>query len=70
MDFSLTDEQEQLRDSARKFAQSELPSLARTLEEKNEPVPESMMERYAALGYLGINLPEAYGGHGLSISMP
>jgi len=66
MDFSLTDEQEQLRDSARKFAQSELPALARTLEEKNEPVPDSMMERYAALGYLGINLPEAYGGHGLS----
>jgi alkylation response protein AidB-like acyl-CoA dehydrogenase len=24
------------------------------------------MERYAALGYLGINLPQVYGGHGLS----
>ena len=66
MDFGLTNEQQQLRDAARKFAQAELPALARTLEQNNEPVPESMMQRYAALGYLGVNLPQAYGGHGLS----
>ena len=66
MDFGLTNEQEQFRDAARKFAQAELPALARTLEQNNEPVPDSMMQRYAALGYLGINLPQAYGGHGLS----
>lgn len=66
MDFRLTEEQEQLRDAARKFAQAELPALARELEEKNEPVPEDMLKRYATLGYLGINLPEHYGGHGLS----
>jgi alkylation response protein AidB-like acyl-CoA dehydrogenase len=66
MEFRLTDEQELLRDAARKFAQAELPALARELEEKNEPVPEAMLKRYAALGYLGINLPEKYGGHGLS----
>ncbi|MEX0958980.1 MAG: acyl-CoA dehydrogenase family protein [Burkholderiales bacterium] len=66
MDFRLSDEQEQLRDAARKFAQAELPGLARELEEKNEPVPDDMLKRYAALGYLGINLPEQYGGHGLS----
>jgi len=66
MDFSLTDEQKQLRDAARKFAQTELPALARTLEENNEPVPDHMLERYATLGYLGINLPQVYGGHGLS----
>ena len=66
MDFRLTDEQQHLRDAARKFAQAELPALAKELEEKNEPVPADMMARYAALGYLGINLPEQYGGHGLS----
>jgi alkylation response protein AidB-like acyl-CoA dehydrogenase len=66
MDFSLTNEQQQLRDAARKFAQVELTALACTLEENNEPVPDSMMQRYAALGYLGINLPQVYGGHGLS----
>jgi alkylation response protein AidB-like acyl-CoA dehydrogenase len=66
MDFRLTDEQGKLREAARKFAQTELPGLARELEEKNEPVPDEMRERYASLGYLGINLPEQYGGHGLS----
>ena len=66
MDFRLTEEQEKLREAARKFAQTELPGLARELEEKNEPVPDEMRERYASLGYLGINLPEQYGGHGLS----
>jgi butyryl-CoA dehydrogenase len=66
MDFSLSAEQEQLRDAARKFARSELPVLARELEEQNEPVPDGMLKRYAELGYLGINLPAQFGGHGMS----
>jgi alkylation response protein AidB-like acyl-CoA dehydrogenase len=66
MEFGLTEQQELLRDAARRFAQTELPALARELEQKNEPVPHEMMKRYGALGYLGINLPESYGGHGLS----
>ena len=66
MDFSLTDEQEQLRESARRFAQAELPSVARELEETHEPVPLELRRRFAELGYLGINLPAEYGGHGFS----
>jgi alkylation response protein AidB-like acyl-CoA dehydrogenase len=66
MDFRLTDEQQQLRDAARKFAQAELPALARELEAQDQPVPREMVKRYAGLGFLGINLPEQYGGHGLS----
>jgi len=66
MDFRLTTEQEQLRNAARRFAQAELPALAREMEETNDPVPREMMKRYASLGFLGINLPEKYGGHGMS----
>lgn len=66
MDFRLSEEQEQMRHAARKFAQTELRGLAREIEETNEPVPDDMRRRYASLGYLGINLPEACGGHGLS----
>ncbi|MFN0041549.1 MAG: acyl-CoA dehydrogenase family protein [Burkholderiales bacterium] len=66
MEFGLTSEQQQMREAARKFAQTELPALAKELESKHQPVPESMLRRYASLGYLGINLPEKYGGHGLS----
>lgn len=66
MDFRLSPEQQQMRDSARRFAQAELPALARELEEKHEPLPREWMRRYAQLGYLGINLPAEYGGHGMS----
>ena len=66
MDFRLTDEQRQLRDEARRFAQAELPQLARDIEEKNAPLPRGWMKRYGQLGYLGINLPATYGGHGMS----
>ena len=65
MDFRLTPEQEQLREAARRFARAELPALALELEEKHEAVPRAMMKRYAELGFLGINLPERYGGHGM-----
>ena len=66
MDFRLNSEQQQLRETARRFAQAELPQLARELEESASPVPQSMLSRYAEMGFLGINLPEADGGHGMS----
>jgi len=66
MDFRLNAEQQQLRETARRFAQAELPQLARALEESASPVPQSMLSRYAEMGFLGINLPEADGGHGMS----
>ncbi len=66
MDFRLSQEQEQLRDTARRFAQAELPKLARELEEAAEPVPKAMVKRYAEMGFLGINLPEEDGGLGMS----
>lgn len=66
MDFRLNSDQQQLRETARRFAQAELPQLARELEESASPVPQSMLSRYAEMGFLGINLPEADGGHGMS----
>ena len=65
MDFRLSAEQEQLREAARRFAAAELPALAAQLEEKHAPVPAAMMKRYAEMGFLGINLPAEYGGHGM-----
>jgi len=66
MDFRLTPEQQQLRDTARRFAQTELPGLANEIEARHEPLPREWMTRFASLGYLGINLPAEYGGHGMS----
>ncbi len=66
MDFSLAPDQERLRESVRRFAQAELPSVARELEERNEPASLELRRQFAKLGYLGINLPEELGGHGMS----
>ncbi|MDE1145135.1 MAG: acyl-CoA dehydrogenase family protein [Azospirillaceae bacterium] len=65
MDFTLTEDQRHLQETARRFARAELPDLAREMEEKDEPLPEAMRKRYAEMGFLGINLPTDYGGLGL-----
>ncbi|HWH84710.1 MAG TPA: acyl-CoA dehydrogenase family protein [Burkholderiaceae bacterium] len=65
MNFQPTDDQRALREAARRFARNELPALAKELEKHNEPVPLAWRRRYAELGFLGVNLPEAYGGMGL-----
>jgi alkylation response protein AidB-like acyl-CoA dehydrogenase len=66
MNFQLDEQQRALQDAARKFAQAELPALARQLEEEREPLPHEWVKRYAEMGFLGINLPEAYGGGGMT----
>jgi butyryl-CoA dehydrogenase len=65
MDFSLTDEQRGLRDSARRFARTELVDLARELEAAHEPVSRRWLARYAEMGFLGVNVAPEYGGLGL-----
>ncbi|UVI40075.1 acyl-CoA dehydrogenase family protein [Qipengyuania spongiae] len=65
MDFQLTEQQRDLQEAARKFARAELPDLAREMEEKDIPVPAEMVRRYGQQGFLGVNLPEKYGGLGL-----
>jgi butyryl-CoA dehydrogenase len=65
MDFTLTDEQRELQETARKFARAELPALARDMEEKDYPVPHDMLRTYGEMGFLGVNLPTEYGGLGL-----
>ena len=65
MDFTLLAEQQALIDTTRKFAAAELPDLARTIEQTNNPPPRSLLKRYAELGLMGINLPAEYGGAGM-----
>lgn len=61
----LTGTQRDLQEAARRFAAGELGDLSREVEERNMPVPKEWRERYAELGFLGVNLPEEYGGMGL-----
>lgn len=66
MDFTLTPEQQALQQTARRFAETELPALAREIELTDTPPDHDLVRRFASLGFLGLNLPEAYGGGGMS----
>jgi alkylation response protein AidB-like acyl-CoA dehydrogenase len=66
MDFSLTEEQQSLKESARSFAHRELAPLAAKLESENSALPHATVKRMAEMGFLGINIPEELGGMGLS----
>jgi alkylation response protein AidB-like acyl-CoA dehydrogenase len=66
MDFRLTEDQRALQESARRFAQNELPKLAAEIEETSHPVPHDWLKRYAEMGFLGINAVPDLGGLGLS----
>src|SRR3546814_8553648 len=64
MDFRLSEDQLALQETARKFAQNELPALAETIESTSSPVPHDWLKRYAEMGFLGIHTPEAPRGLG------
>ena len=69
MDFSLTQEQEILRRTAREFLEAECPtSLVREAEESGEGHLPDLWRKMADLGWLGISLPEMYGGTGASLT--
>jgi citronellyl-CoA dehydrogenase len=60
--FIFTDEHEQLRESIRRFVVKELQPHAEEWEETT--FPDSVFERMGALGFLGLDKPEQYGGQG------
>jgi alkylation response protein AidB-like acyl-CoA dehydrogenase len=61
MDLELNEEQEMIRKMARDFAQNELAPVAAELDEKNEP-PLENLKKMAELGFMGLAIPEEYGG--------
>src|SRR3954466_8087517 len=65
MDVRLTDEQELLRRSIREFADTELRPHVREWDE-TQHFPRELLPKFAALGLMGIQFPEQYGGTGMS----
>src|SRR5918999_2450641 len=64
MDFDLTDEQIQVRDMVRAFAQREVAPFIRDWDARGEFHPE-VLRKMGELGLLGLPIPEEYGGLGL-----
>src|ERR671913_1144380 len=65
MNLTLTDEQQLLRRSVREFAETELRPHLMEWDEAQE-FPRALLGKFAALGLMGIQFPEEYGGAGMS----
>jgi alkylation response protein AidB-like acyl-CoA dehydrogenase len=59
--FPFTDEHKMIRDTARDFAQKEIAPVAAEFDESGEFPMETIM-KMGAMGFMGIEVPEAYGG--------
>ena len=60
----LSDEHKMLRDAARDFAQKEIAPIAAEFDESGE-FPHATIRKMGELGFMGIEIPEAYGGAGM-----
>ena len=64
MEFSLTDEQQQLRRTVREFAEAEILPHVMEWDEASR-FPQEIIPALADLGLFGVIFPEKYGGSGL-----
>ena len=65
LNLSLSSDQELLRSSVREFAETELRPHVMEWDEAQQ-FPRELLARCAALGLMGIQFPEEYGGAGMS----
>src|ERR1700745_1458494 len=65
MNFDFSDDQKQLRDQARKFLTEKCPPKAvRTVLDGKADYDRELWKGLAEMGFLGVAIPEAYGGAG------
>src|SRR5437870_5851513 len=68
MDIGFTEEQELLRDTARKFLDSECPTpFVRRMMASDDAITPEFWQQLAEQGWLGIIYPEEDGGSGLGL---
>ncbi len=65
MDFRLTDEQQLLRQTVREFAEAEIRPHVREWDDAQH-FPSELVPKLAALGLMGVQFPEVYGGAAMS----
>ena len=63
MNFELSDELTQLRDSVRKLAQDKVKPRAREIDKTGE-YPQDLFEAFRDAGLLALCIPEEFGGAG------
>jgi alkylation response protein AidB-like acyl-CoA dehydrogenase len=62
--FSLSEEHKMIRDAARDFAQKEIVPVAAEFDESGE-FPHATIKKMGEMGFMGIEVPEQYGGAGM-----
>src|SRR5688572_10862425 len=62
--YPLTNEHKMLRDTARDFAQKEIAPIAAEFDESGE-FPRATIKKMGEMGFMGIEVPEQYGGAGM-----
>jgi alkylation response protein AidB-like acyl-CoA dehydrogenase len=69
MDFAFSEQQDLLRTSARQFLERECPfDMVRRWNDDPQGYSPDLWQKMAALGWMGLVLPETYGGSGLSFA--
>jgi alkylation response protein AidB-like acyl-CoA dehydrogenase len=64
MDFAFTDEQVMIQQAARDFAQREIAPIAAEFDSSGK-FPAETIRKAGELGFMGVEVPEEYGGAGL-----
>ena len=68
MDFGLSEEQQQLKESARAFLTGECPTtFVRKAMATEDGYPRDLYDHIAKLGWTGLTVPEKFGGAGLGM---
>lgn len=67
MSYFLTEEQELIRNLAREFTKNEVEPRATEIDAKDE-YPADLVKRCGELGFLGVHIPEEYGGTNAGIT--
>ncbi|MBI5506916.1 MAG: acyl-CoA dehydrogenase family protein [Deltaproteobacteria bacterium] len=68
MDFGFSQEQEQLRQTVKSYLSSELPlTFARAMMDDERGFTDEKWRDLAGLGWLGLTIPERFGGSGLGL---
>jgi alkylation response protein AidB-like acyl-CoA dehydrogenase len=62
--FPITEEHEMIRQAARDFAQNEIAPIAAEFDESGE-FPYKTIKKMGGMGFMGIEIPEQYGGAGM-----
>ncbi len=65
MDFRIPEKEKKILERAKEFIKKEIEPLTEVIEKEND-YPDDLMKRFSEAGFLGMTIPEKYGGRGYS----